>query len=85
MEIFKEIVGYSATIVGTSIMLPQVYKTFKTKTSKDISWGMLVLYFLNCLLWLVYGFLIFSNPLILTNGIALIISSVQILFKVKYK
>ncbi len=84
MEIFKEIIGYSATIVGTSLMLPQVYKSLKTKSVKDLSWGMLSLYFLNCLLWLIYGTLISSTPLALTNGIALAISIFQISLKLRY-
>lgn len=85
MELFKNIVGVSATVVGTSIMLPQIYKSLKTKKVSDISWGMLVLYFLNCLLWLVYGILIVAFPLIATNGIALCISILQIALKVKYR
>lgn len=85
MEILKEIIGLAATIIGTSLMLPQVYKSFKTKSVSDISWGMLVLYFFNCLLWLIYGLLIFSIPLMATNGIALCISILQIILKIKYK
>jgi MtN3 and saliva related transmembrane protein len=85
MEIFKEIIGFAATIVGTTIMLPQIYKSIKTKSVSDISWGMLVLYFLNCLLWMIYGFLILAIPLILTNGIALCISILQITLKIRYK
>jgi MtN3 and saliva related transmembrane protein len=85
MEIFKTIIGYLATIVGTSIMLPQIYKSIKTKSVSDVSWGMLVLYFLNCLLWLIYGILILASPLMITNGIALAISILQIVLKIKYK
>ena len=85
MEFFQNAIGLSATIVGTSIMLPQIYKSIKTKSVSDISWGMLVLYFLNCLLWLIYGILISAVPLIATNGIALGISILQIVLKVKYK
>ena len=85
MEIFKTIIGFLATVVGTSIMLPQVYKSIKTKSLKDISWGMLGLYFLNCLLWLIYGLMVFSVPVIATNAIALCISVLQIALKVKYK
>jgi MtN3 and saliva related transmembrane protein len=85
MEIFKEIIGFAATIVGTTIMLPQIYKSIKTKSVSDISWGMLVLYFLNCLLWMIYGFFILAIPLILTNGIALCISILQISLKIRYK
>jgi len=85
MGIFKEIIGFAATVVGTSIMLPQIFKSIKTRSVSDISWGMLVLYFLNCLLWMVYGILIFAIPLMLTNGIALCISVLQITLKIKYK
>lgn len=84
MEIFKEIIGFMATIVGTSIMLPQIFKSIKTKSVSDVSWGMLVLYFLNCLLWMIYGILIFAIPLMLTNGIAFCISILQIILKIKY-
>ncbi|OGG56018.1 hypothetical protein A2680_00435 [Candidatus Kaiserbacteria bacterium RIFCSPHIGHO2_01_FULL_55_37] len=65
-------------------MLPQVYKSFKTKSVEDVSWGMLVMYFLNCSLWLTYGVLIVSTPLAMTNAIALAISVVQIGLKIRY-
>lgn len=84
MDLFKNILGVLATIVGTSIMLPQIYKSIRTKRVADVSWGMLILYFLNCLLWLVYGFTISALPLIATNGIALCISILQIVLKIKY-
>lgn len=79
------IVGYTATIVGTMLMLPQVWKAWKTKRVEDLSFGMVVLYFFNCLLWLLYGLLLTARPLILANGIALIISVVQMLLKLKYR
>ena len=78
------IIGYAATIVGTSIMLPQVVRTLRTKRVDDLSFAMLIFYFANCALWLAYGLLISSLPLILTNFIALIISIVQIGLKMKY-
>lgn len=78
------IVGYSAAAIGTCLMLPQVYKTFRTKSVEDVSWGMLILYFLNCALWLVYGFLIDSNPLLLTNATALLISCIQMFLTYRY-
>lgn len=78
------IVGYTASVVGTSLMLPQMYRSLKTKSVEDLSWGMLILYFLNCALWLVYGVLIYAMPVIITNGLALVIGTFQIGLKVKY-
>lgn len=78
------IFGYLATITGTTLMLPQLYKAFKTKSVKDVSWGMLIVYFFNCIFWLTYGWLLGATPIILTNGIALFISITQIVLQVKY-
>jgi len=80
-----QIIGYLAAIVGTTLMLPQVVKTIKTKKVDDVSLVMLLFYFFNCLLWLVYGLLISALPLILCNSIALLISIFQLVLKFKYK
>ncbi len=84
MPIITEIIGFAAAAVGTSLMLPQVIKTFKTKAVRDISLGMVLMYFLNCLLWLIYGILILAWPVIVCNFLALIISIVQLVLKQKY-
>lgn len=82
--LFIEIIGYLAAIIGTSLMLPQVVKTYKSKKVNDLSLGMLILYFLNCLLWLAYGIFIQAMPLIICNFVALLISIVQLAMKLKY-
>ena len=84
MVIITEIIGFTAAAVGTSLMLPQVIKSIKTKKVGDISFGMLWLYFFNCLLWLIYGSLILAWPVIVCNFIALIISILQLFLKIKY-
>lgn len=76
--------GYLATVTGTCLMVPQFYKTLKTRSVKDVSWGMLIVYFFNCIFWLAYGLLLGATPIILTNSIALVISVAQILLQMKY-
>lgn len=78
------IIGYAAAIVGTSLMLPQAIKSFKTKSVQDLSYLTLVFYFLNCVLWGLYGFLINAMPVIVCNSIALVISIFQLWLKFKY-
>ena len=85
LEILKNVIGYSATVLGTSLMLPQVYKSLVTKSVKDISWGMLILYVSGCILWLIYGILISAKPLAIANGIAFVIGIFQIFLKIKFK
>ena len=83
-QIFVEIVGYAAAIVGTSMMLPQVIKSLRTKKVNDLSLMMCILFFLNCVLWELYGTLIISWPVIIANGFGIIISTTQLIIKVKY-
>ena len=85
MEFFTEIVGYMAAVFGTALMMPQLYKSFKTKRVDDISMVMLVVYLINCSLWESYGILIKSNPVIICNFLALIIGSIQIYAKKKFQ
>ena len=82
--IITNVVGYSAAVVGTVLMLPQVVKSVKTKQVKNLSYLMVVLYFLNCLLWATYGILIWAIPIILCNFIALLISIFLLALKVRY-
>ena len=84
LNMITEIVGFAAAVVGTALMLPQVIKSIKTKKVDDISFGTLVLYFFNCLLWSIYGVLIVAWPIIVCNFIALMVSIIQICLKVKY-
>lgn len=78
------VIGYAATVVGVSLMLPQVIKSWRTKKVEDVSLGMVTLYFFNCALWLTYGILISAKPVIITNAIALVISVLQLILKLKY-
>jgi len=84
VTLIANIVGYAAAVVGTSLMLPQIIKSLKTKKVKDISFIMLMFYFLNCILWLIYGVLISATPVIVANSIALLISIFQIMLKIIY-
>lgn len=82
--ILADIVGYTATVVGISLMLPQVVKSWRTKSVKDLSYGMVWLYVANCALWLVYGLLIIAYPIIAANFCALLVSLTQLALKIKY-
>ncbi len=80
-----EILGYIAATFGTCMMLPQVYKSIKTKKVNDISTTMLVTYIISCSLWCVYGYLIGSLPIVLGNTIASAISITQFILTRRYK
>lgn len=82
---FTDLTGYAAVVVGTSLMLPQVVKSLRTKKMGDVSLGTVALYFFNCLLWLVYSWLIHAWPPVVANAIGLAISVLQIRLKMLYR
>ncbi len=62
-----EILGLIAALLTTASFLPQVYKTWKTKSTESLSLTMLLIFVTGVFCWLVYGFLIDSFPIILAN------------------
>ena len=45
---------------------------------------MVVLYVINCCLWTAYGLLLSAIPMIIANGIGIVISVTQLVLKLKY-
>ena len=79
------IIGYIATVVSTATFLPQVVKTWKSKSTKDLSFEMTLLGAIGSLLWLVYGIFIKAYPMIFANTIAMSCFIILFSFKLKYK
>ncbi|WP_200825074.1 MULTISPECIES: SemiSWEET transporter [Aquimarina] len=80
-----EILGLVAAILTTTAFLPQVYKTWKTKSTDSLSLSMLYIFVTGVLCWLIYGFLINSVPIILANFITAISGFLLLYFKYRYK
>jgi MtN3 and saliva related transmembrane protein len=80
-----DILGYSAGAITTLTFLPQVIKTFKEKSAKDISLLMFVIAAVNEVMWIVYGFLKQDMVIILTNAVILCMSITMIFLKYKYQ
>ena len=85
MALLTTIIGYSASLAGMSIMIPQVIKTIRTKSAKDLSWVMMVLFFVNCILWVVYGALIRDIPVMVTNSWVVAVLIIQSILKARYE
>jgi len=80
-----EIVGLIAGVLTTIAYLPQVRKTWKTKSVKELSLSMYIVMFIGVMLWLSYGILMNSISIILANIVTGILTSTLIYFKLKYK
>ena len=82
---YIEILGLVAAIVTTSCFIPQVYKIWRDKSTKDISLIMYLIMTLGLTLWLIYGIAIESLPVTLANGVTLLLVLSIVMFKLKYK
>ena len=79
------IIGYFAGAITTIAFVPQVIKIWKTKSTKDISLIMFVAFCLGVFLWMIYGIILHSNPVIIANSIGFVLGIIIIILKIKYK
>jgi MtN3 and saliva related transmembrane protein len=80
-----DILGYSAGAITSLTFLPQVIKTWKVKSAKDISLLMFVIAAVNEVMWIIYGALLDNWVIILTNVIVLSMALTMIFFKLRFK
>jgi MtN3 and saliva related transmembrane protein len=79
-----EAIGLMAGVLTTLSFLPQVRQTWRTKSTKDISLPMFLSFCTGVLLWLVYGMMIHSLPVILANGVTFVLSGAILIMKLKW-
>lgn len=74
----SEIIGIVAGTLSCTTFLPQVIKTWKSKSTKDVSLTMFLIASVSTALWLIYGILIQSISIIGTNIVVLFFSLVML-------
>ena len=72
--ITNDLIGSVAGTLTTVSFLPQVLKTYRSRSAKDISLVMFLLFSLGVFLWLLYGLSLQSMPIVVSNGITLVLS-----------
>ena len=80
-----DLLGMAAGTLTTVSFVPQVIKTWKSRSAKDISFGMFLLFSLGVVLWLAYGVALQSLPIIVSNLVTLILSLGIIMMKLIFK
>jgi MtN3 and saliva related transmembrane protein len=78
------IVGFIAGLATTAANLPQVWKTYRTKSGEGLSFRTLLMLAIGLGLWMVYGIMSQSLPLIVTNAVVLLLILLLIGMKLKF-
>lgn len=79
-----ELIGSAAATLTTTSFIPQVWKVWSTRHTADISLGMYALFTLGVALWLAYGVLLESWPIIIANCITLLLTGAVLVMKLKF-
>jgi MtN3 and saliva related transmembrane protein len=82
--ISSALVGTIAGILTTGSFLPQVWHSFRSRSCRDLSYGMLCVMLSGTALWTVYGIMLHRWPIILPNAITCFLISALILMKTTY-
>ena len=78
-------IGLLAATFTTIAFLPQMFRTWKTKSAKDVSFVMLITFMTGLFLWLVYGIILGALPIILANALTLFFNCIILWLKIKYR
>lgn len=73
-----EVIGIVAGALSCTTFLPQVIKTWKSKSTKDVSLSMFLIATVSSALWLLYGILIHSISISGTNSVVFCFSLVML-------
>ena len=73
-----------AATLTTIAFIPQVKKIWNSKSAKDVSLGMFIVFCTGVALWLAYGILLGEMPIIVANTITLALALAILAMKLKY-
>ncbi len=77
-----DIIGSLAGFLTTIAFVPQVIKTWRSRSAADISLIMFALFTLGVLMWLLYGIALRALPIILANSVTLLLASSILVMKI---
>jgi len=84
MRNFVSLFGYLGSIFAALLFFPQVWPSYKTKKTRDLSWTGIVIGMLNGASWVCYG-LLKQDPFIwVTNAILFIGAFLLMILKKRY-
>lgn len=84
MEFNPELLGLVAGTLSCITFVPQIFKTWRSKSVKDISVTSFTIVVVSTLIWLVYGFLKNLPSVILTNVVVCLSAVIMLALKWNY-
>jgi MtN3 and saliva related transmembrane protein len=82
-HVLTELIGSVAAALTTLAFVPQVAKTMRSRSTGDISTAMWSLLSAGVALWLVYGLLLGSWPIIVANALTLVMATTVLMIALR--
>src|SRR3954463_5612403 len=80
----SDILGYLAGTLTTVSLLPQVWRSFRTKDVSGISLRMYFIFTTGVAIWLAYGIVLQERPMIIANSVSLLLACLVLAMKIRY-
>ena len=84
MDNVIDLIGFFSGFCTTIAFLPQVIKAYRTKSTKDVSLLMFLVFTIGVGGWLIYGILLMNVPIIIANILTLFLAFLILIAKIRF-
>lgn len=78
------VIGFAAGLLTTIAFVPQVVKIWRAKSAADVSLATFIAFTIGVGLWIAYGILKQQPPIVVWNGVTLVLAGAILAMKVKF-
>lgn len=79
-----DFIGYVAATCTTLSFLPQLIRVLRLRSAREISLGMFLIFSVGTALWLTYGVLVRSKPVIAANAVTFVLAISILALKLRF-
>ena len=79
-----DLIGAAAGTLSTVAFIPQAWRIWRTRSARDLSLPMYLIFTSGVALWFVYGLLLGAVPIIVCNGLTLLLAGTVLAMKLKF-
>src|SRR5437868_13769 len=77
-------IGAAATILAVVSLVPQVVRTWRSRSAADLSASWLMIALSSMILWIAYGALLSAWAIVVANGATLLLALALLAMKIKF-
>ncbi|HYU69060.1 MAG TPA: SemiSWEET transporter [Burkholderiales bacterium] len=79
-----DLIGAVAGTLSTIAFIPQAWRIWRTRSARDLSLPMYLIFTSGVALWFVYGLKLGAVPIIVCNGLTLVLAGTVLAMKLKF-